>query len=137
MKLKTGEIIEIYSALLQLDGESISAKNNGADVVIKKPFKFSGKTRWNLAKDITILKKHSEKFNETRDNFIKSLSGGSNQIDQSDKTKLVEFQEQVNAELQKVEDVEGVLKIKIDELKLDENAISSNILSAISLILEE
>ena len=137
MKLKTGEIIEIHSALLQLDGENISVKNNNVDVVLKKPFNFSGKTRWNIAKDITILKKHSEKFSETRDNFIKSLSGGSNQINQGDKTKLVEFQEQVNAELQKVEDIEGVLKIKIEELKLDENAISSNLLSAISLILEE
>lgn len=137
MELKIDQIIEMYSALLQLDGANKSVKNGESEVIIKEPYDFPGKTRWNLGKNITVLKRYSDKFNENKDNFIKLISGGKNKIDPKNSEQMVEFQTQLNAELQKMETVDGLLKIKLSDLKLDQNRIGSTILSALEPLIEE
>ena len=50
---------------------------------------------------------------------------------------MVEFQVQLNLELQKVEVVDGLLKVKLGDLRLDQNKIASSILSALEPLIEE
>lgn len=124
MKLKIAEVKTILDALLQLDGYDQIAKikqPNGLteDKVVRKPYDLSGKTRWNISKNITILSKKMEGFDKVKNDLIAQISEGKNIILKDETAKIKAFEKEVSSILEIEEEIDGLLKLTPKELKLD------------------
>lgn len=117
MKLKVKKIRELYEGFSSLDGYT---EVSAGKVTEKVYYRFSGKTKYNIIKNINILKRYSEDFDKARDELIKSISGGKDSISQEDKEQLAKFNKSVVEILESEEDVKGLLKIKFADLNLDD-----------------
>lgn len=136
MKLK--EIQILYTAITAIDKyDTIVKDSSGKDAIISRAYSFSGKTAWNLAKNRSILKPFVELIQETRNKLIKQVSGGLEQIELSDKDAVQKFLLEINPVLEQEQEVQGLLKIKVEDLKLSENPISPSILEALIPIISE
>ena len=143
MKLKINKILELHAALSALDGSDEIVEVDGKNVKIKKPYVFSGKVRWNLAKNIRVLKTHVDSFNTVRDDIIKEISGGSGEITETDKEKLKAFSSKIGDVTSQEEEVEGLLTFTPKDLGLEEdkpeaaNKIPLAVLSALDILVKE
>ena len=117
MKLKIKIIRALFEALVSLDGYTEFADGKIKEKVY---YNFSGKTKYNIIKNLNILKRYIENFDKTRDELIKSISGGKDSIAQEDKESILKFNKSVAEILETEEDVKGLLKIKFDDLWLDD-----------------
>lgn len=117
MILKYSDIIDIYDALATLDGSNEISEGK----VIEKTINvFSGKTKYKIVKNMRILKTYVTDFTKKRDEYIKELSGGHNSIPPEETKLLHIFNEKVSKTLDEQIDVKGLLLIKFDELRLDD-----------------
>jgi hypothetical protein len=132
MKLKISQINELKEAISGLEGTQ--EVHDGK--VITKPFKLSGKTRWNLSKNLAILSRKMEGYEKVKNDLLLQISGGSGIIKEAEVEKIAEFTKQVREIITTEEEVDGLLKIKEEELKLDENPIPLAVLSSLSLLIE-
>lgn len=143
MKLKISKICQLYAAFSALDGIEEVVEVNGKNSVIKKPYSFSGKVRWNLAKNMRILKVHVDAFGKVRDDLIKEISGGEDEIKDTDKTKIKAFTAQLAQVNDSEEEVEGLLVLSPKDLGLDDddaktsNRIPLAVLDALSDLIKE
>jgi hypothetical protein len=117
MKLKIKKIRELFEALASLDGYT---EYSDGKVKEKVYYDFSGKTKYNIIKNLNILKRHLENFDKTRDELIKSISGGKDSISQDDKEAILRFNKALSEILETEEEVKGLLKIKFNDLCLDD-----------------
>lgn len=136
MKLKITKIKELQTALLKLDGVERVVKIDDKDKIVKEPFKFSGKVRWNIAKNVGVLNRKLEGFDKVRGDLITQISGGTNIIKPEETEKMKEFQAQMADILQNEEEVDGLLKLKESDLDLDSNAIPTEAIIGLDLLIE-
>lgn len=138
MKLKTKEIIAINNGLAALNGKQKAVKNDeGKELIVVEAYNFDSKVKWNIAKNKRIMTKEVETFNELRDDIIKRLANGNREIDPSDKKTINMFFEELE-KLEKTEvEVDGLLKFKLADLKIEENNLSPAILESLFLLIEE
>jgi hypothetical protein len=124
--MKLFEIRNLHAAFSMLEGYNKIVKDE--KVVI--PYEFSGKTRWNIAKNLRVLNVHITDFNSARDALIKQISNGTNEIDNTNKEQMNEYIKHLNEIDQQEVDVSGLLSIKVDDLALDTNPIPATVLAA-------
>ncbi len=124
--IKLSEARNLHAAFSMLEGYNKVVKNE--KVVI--PYEFSGKTRWNIAKNLRILNVLVTDFNSARDALIKQLSNGSNEIDSTNKELMSSYIKEINEIDSQDVDVSGILSIKVDDLNLDVNPIPAGLLAA-------
>lgn len=124
--MKLFEVRNLHAAFSMLEGYNKIVKDE--KVVI--PYEFSGKTRWNIAKNLRVLNVHITDFNSARDALIKQISNGTNEIDNTNKEQMNEYIKHLNEIDQQEVDVSGLLSIKVDDLALDTNPIPATILAA-------
>lgn len=134
--MKLSEIRNLFTALSMLDGEQKVVKNKGQEEVILEPYKFSGKTSWNLVKNKNILKRYTDDYTEVNDKLIRRISGAES-INKEDPAQVKEYTDETKKLLETEEDVKGILKIKLSELNLDTNHIPISILELLSTIVED
>jgi hypothetical protein len=127
----------LYLGICALDKrDAIIKDKQGKEQVVSLPYRFSGKTAWNLAKNRMILKRYVDVLNDTRDQIIKQVSG-SDRIEVSNQEQVEAFSKEIAPVLKQQEKVEGLLKIKIEELNLGENPISPSVLESIASIIDD
>lgn len=124
--MKLFEVRNLHAAFSMLEGYNKIVKDE--KVVI--PYEFSGKTRWNIAKNLRVLNVHVTDFNSARDALIKQISNGTNEIDNTNKEQMNEYIKHLNEIDQQEVDVSGLLSIKVDDLVLDTNPIPATVLAA-------
>jgi hypothetical protein len=143
MKLKISKICQLYAALSALDGVEEVHEINDKKTIVKKPYNFTGKVRWNLAKNMRILKPHVDDVNKIRDTLIKEVSGGEDQIGEGDKEKIKEFTTKYTEVNSQEEDVEGLLVLSPKDLGLEEedaekaNKIPLFVLDALDVLVKD
>jgi hypothetical protein len=137
MKLKITKIKEMHDALVKLDGYDVVVRVEDKDRIVSQSYQLSGKARWNIAKNISILGDRIERFSQVRNDLIKQISGGSGVIEASDSEKMGAFQKEIIAVLETEEDVDGILLIQKEGLNLDKNSIPATLLVAIESLIQE
>jgi hypothetical protein len=131
-------LLEINAALSSLDGTPTAVTlEDKTEKIITVPYTFSGAVRWNISKNLSLLKRVSEQFSTTRDALIFEVSGGSGKIEQTDEVKIKAFNDKLNEVLNTQEHVQGLLKLPLSGLNLDTNQISPAILSILQPIITE
>ncbi len=136
MKLKDIQIV--YTAICALDRQdTIVQDSKGNKSVVSTAYLFSGKTAWNLAKNRSVLKQHVELIQETKNKIIKQITGGKEEIELANQDYVQKFLAEINPVLEQEQEVHGLLKIKVEDLRLSENAISPSILEALMPIISE
>jgi hypothetical protein len=133
MILKISQVNELKQAISGLEG----VKRVVGDSWILEPFKFSGKTRWNLAKNLSILSSAVERYEKVKNDIILQVTGGVGIIEENDHAKMAEFVKLLSPILEAEEDFPGILKIKESDLNLDQNQIPLAVLKSLSLIIEQ
>lgn len=134
--MKLSEIRNLFTALSMLDGEQKVVKNKGQEEVILEPYKFAGKTSWNLVKNKNILKRYNDDYTEVNDQLIRRISGAES-INKEDPVQVKEYTDETKKLLETEEDVKGILRIKLSELNLDTNHIPISILELLSTIVDD
>ena len=139
LKLKITEIIDLYNALSSLDGYSKFIKRGEDESVVTIPYVFTGKMRWNIAKNLGVLKPHIKDYTKVRDSLIKQYCLPEETIIDA-KTNPVGWKafNQENDKLghEQIE-VNGLLALDINEMLKDENPVPASILNALEILLQE
>lgn len=139
MKLKISQVIELQSALSRLDGiqKTVNVVTNGVTVerVITEPFKFGGKIRWNLSKNLAILTRILGEFDKARNDLLLEVSEGAGIIKAEDCERIAKFNQQLAEMRDSEDDVVGILTIGEADLNLDVNPIPLAVLMALEPII--
>lgn len=132
-------LLEINAALSSLEGTQTVVKNDveKTEKVVIIPYQFSGKARWNIAKNTTLLKRIAEDFGKARDAVINEVSKGTGRVEPTDETVVKDFNVKINDILNTEESTKGLLSLTVADLNLDVNQISVAVLSALEPIVTE
>jgi hypothetical protein len=123
------EINTLVAALTALDGrqETVKDEKSGESKTKLVPYNFGvggvggGKLRYSIAKNLRILNDHKDDFTKARDNAILAISGGTGTIDDKDSEKIGLLNRELQDILQKEVPVQGLLKLPLADLNLDQN----------------
>ncbi len=139
-----------YHALPLLDGHvettTIENPKTGDKTTTKKviPYVFGvegkggGKVRWNVAKNLDILKHEYDTFTKARDGMIMEISGGAATIPDTDTASIVKLNQQVEELLDKETTIDGLLNISLADLNLENNPeLSPSALAALMDLITE
>jgi hypothetical protein len=112
------KIRDLLNAHNQLDGhQEIVTDKNGQKVAVPKNYIFPVRTIVDIAKNIKILREHVAATNEARDDLLKRLSNGTNEIDgEKDPTTLKEFSKGVGELEELTVEVKGLLMLKMADI---------------------
>lgn len=140
MKLKISQINQLKEAISSLEGTprvvKIVTDGVSSEKIITEPFKFGGKIRWNLSKNLSILTHKMEGFNKVRNDLLMEISEGAGLIKADDHERKIKFNQQLEEIINSEEDVSGILKLSEADLNLDENPIPLSAIVALQPILE-
>lgn len=139
LKLKITEIINLYNALSSLDGYSKTVKRGEDESTTVVPYSFSGKLRWNIAKNLGVLKPHIKDYTKVRDDLVKqhSLPDETTIDAKTNPAGWKAFSEE-NDKLGANEiEVDKLLILEVNEMLKDENPVSASVLDALSAVLSE
>lgn len=134
--MTVGEAIQVLGALRALDGQQVIVKQNGGDVVVAQPWKFSSATlRLAIADNIAILSKLETSTDKARVGIIREIANGGDRVSVGTK-EFDEFQRQYDAMNAAPYGAAGALtRIDAKALNLDVNEIPVTTLSALWPIL--
>ena len=125
-------VIGLFGTLRSLNGKEVETTVEGEKKVTNEPYRFSAKTCWAVAKNLSILKPHIEAFEAART----ALAGGLGDVN-GDAIKREQFIKGLNDLLDQKVAVVGLLKIPLVGLNLDTNAIQPGILADLAEHIEE
>ncbi len=133
------QLNDLYQAFTALDGQTHVLKDEAAktEKAILVPYKFGGKVRWNIAKNLSILKRHNEDFSKARDGLILELSDGTGSIDQEDGALISQLNAKLQELLAETTEVTGLLTLTLDDLNLDTNPVPGSVLAVLSALVKE
>ncbi len=133
------QLNEFYQGFLSLDGQTHILKDEAAktEKATLVPYKFGGKVRWNIAKNLSILKRHNEDFTKARDGLILELSNGKGTIDETDKDAITAANTKVQELLATDVEVSGLLGLALDDLNLEANPIPGSIVALLMPLIKE
>lgn len=130
MLLTLQEIEEIAGALRELDGQK---QPDGT----KKPYTLSASTRWNVAKNMRILKPHLESLTQTRDGLVAEISGGRQIIRQEETELMIAYGTRIKPIMAAQEEIAALNRLKLSDLNSDANGVPSTILAALTPLIDE
>jgi hypothetical protein len=126
IKLNLSQQAELLSGLSSLDG-SLKLDRDNARVAIA--YDFSGATRIAIAHDITALKGSIQNVQDAWKAYLKGAGI-------SDETKETPEQHAEVAKIQNAPAEVSIIKISVDDLKLDANAIPPTAISALKPVIK-
>lgn len=137
MEMTNEKILSLFSAFKGLNGrEVVVTGENDKQRTVFEPYQFDAKTCWNIAKNLNVLKRHVEAFDEARKKLVESI-GGSKGLDEKNTEQVDTLDKGLKEILNEKVTVEGLLKIKFDGLKLDKNAIQPGTLAGLTEYIED
>jgi len=141
MKLSTRIINQLYNAHLSLDGLERPVEKDGKVVgVVKEVYDFTTKLRYNIGKNITLLRRVSEPYMEARKALIAAHSpDGTGEAIDKNPILRAEFLVEQDKLLANEEDIPGLLKLDINALLTGPkrgNDIPSSVLSDLDILVE-
>jgi hypothetical protein len=132
MLLKLKQEVELFTALKSLDGVDRVVRAEGQpDRIVRESYTFGGKFRWNVAKNLGLLKRSIEAYEEARTALIKSLSPDGVGISVEDKVAFAAFNLEHEKMLNEPDDLPGLLTFSEDDLATDKNPIPPSTLMAL------
>lgn len=136
--LKIKDITSLYGALSSLDGEQkvVEGAEGALSKIVIVPYKFGGKARWAIVKNLGILKRYVDDFGKSRDALINELSSGAGLIQEDDHQTIAKLNQGLTEILETEQEVSGLLKLSEDSLNLDQNQIPVTTLLVLTPLLE-
>ena len=129
MKLTYKSILNLRAALVALEGVDKSVEVKGQTQLIRKPFKFGGKTRLKIARNLRAAEAAFEDYDAARVGLVREVSEGGDEVP---KEKLTEFSHKLTELL--AEEIEAALApLNEEELNLNDNEIPH---AALAVLLE-
>jgi hypothetical protein len=129
MKLTYKSVLNLRGALTTLDGLDKSVEVRGQAQLIKKPFKFAGKTRLKIARNLRATEAAFEDYDAARVGLVREISDGADQVRAE---KIPEFSKKLADLLAEETDV-ALAPLTEAELNLDDNEIPHG---ALAMLLE-
>lgn len=126
--IKMREVMNLFSTFKSLNGVDTVVQ----DKVVTVPYQFDAKTTWNIAKNLNILKRHIQDFEDAR--AALALSFADRATSPEKEAQFVSGLEQI---LNEMVTVEGMLKLKLEGLRLDSNRIPPGNLASIADYIDE
>ena len=122
IELKISAIREIFYALQNFDGQDKIVKNENGEKSVRIPYQLSGKIRWNIAKNINILRSLVEASDDAIKSIIREITEGkSSSISAKDNPREFElYNKKLNELLEEKSEINGLLKFKYNDFNLDE-----------------
>jgi hypothetical protein len=127
MKLTYKSILQLRAALATLDGLEKSVEVRGHAQLIKKPFKFAGKTRLKIARNLRVVEAAFDDYDAARVGLVRELSDGGEQVPPE---KIAGFTQRLGELLAEETDV-ALRPLAETELNLDDNEISHTTLAVL------
>ena len=118
------QIIELNNAHQQLDGPKDS------------PFRFSAKVRYNLAKNLRILRDRAEDIHKVQTAVIREVVPPGTKAEPGS-PQYVEVEAKLAEFLAGTEDVNGLLSLTLADLQLDLNSVPISVLCALAPLVKE
>lgn len=122
MTLTNAQILSLSDAITLLDGQHRIEVIDGKPTQVFHGYKIPHKARWNLARDLGLLRVAINDFNRAKDSLLFSLSDGKGQLGPNDGEKFNLFVRDL--ESMKQEEV-SINLLTITEADLVENDIPS------------
>lgn len=134
MKLKLGEILELHTALSNLDGfpKAVGEK------VIFVPYRFSDEVRRKLVRNRRLLKPFVEDYDARRLEIIREIADdGSTYVAPDDGPKQAEFAVKDRSERESLHNVEGLHVLERSELFIEnKNPIPGSVEDALAPVIK-
>lgn len=127
MQLTYKNVVILRHALQSLDGREKSVEAKGQTQVILKPFKFSGKARLKIARNLRAVETAFEEYDTARIGLVRELAGGEDKVPDA---KLPEFNRCHEELLRETTDV-SLTPLTDAELNLDDNDIPHGALAVL------
>lgn len=138
MKLKIKEVISLYQAHQALNGAQRVIEVEGRKKVIEEPYALSPKTRWNAARNYSLLKRFVDDRDRVAVGYQAELRAFRAKLNPSDDPKENQRKMQLEVErvnglmtelAEKTEDVEGLRQITATGLNLKESPIPPSVIA--------
>jgi hypothetical protein len=127
MKITTQSALTLRAALPALDGLDKAVEVNGKTALVKKPFKFSGKTRLKIARNLRACEQVFLDYDAARAGLVRELADGGESVPAE---KLSQFHQQHAALLQEPQEV-ALTPLREEDLNLDDNEIPHAVVAVI------
>lgn len=127
MKLTYKSILQLRAALAALDGLDHAVDVRGQTQLIKKPFKFSGRARLKIARNLRAVAAAFEDYDAARVGLVREVAGGADQVPAE---KVPEFTKRLQ-ELLNDECEVALTPLTEPELNLDDNEIPHGALAVL------
>lgn len=115
--LTNNQARDLLNAHNQLDGYQDVIEKNGQKIAVPRSFIFPVRTIVDVTKNIKILREHVVRANELRDDLLKRISGGENEIDgEKEPEKLKEFSKGAGQIEDDEVEIKGLLILKLENL---------------------
>ena len=131
LKLKLKDILRLYNVHASLDGIPTPVKQGENIVVVRKPFDLKERARWYASGNRTLFGVHRDRYEKRRDELVREVSGGKDEVDKKDPGQLKKWIEKIT-EIEGVEvEVSGLEIIPYSGLRLKKNAIPTETLEVL------
>lgn len=125
-KLTLQKVIQLHSALSQLDGHAETTYDDKGQPQRGKitPYQFGAKLRYAIIRNLAILGRRVEAFDKARNEALTRISGGSGVVEQTDPEytkKVAALQAELNQLLENEEEVIGLFNLSLEAFDLDKN----------------
>lgn len=129
MQLTYKNITLVRAALNALEGREKIAEDKGQGRVVVKPYKFSGKTRLKIARNLRAVESAFQEYDAARIGLVRELAEGEDKVPEA---RLAEFNRR-HEELLNEEPAEAPAFVKLEEgeLNLDDNDIPHGALAVL------
>jgi hypothetical protein len=119
MKLSYKNVLVLRNALNSLEGREQAVEAKDGTHLVRRPFKFAGKTRLKIARDLRACEGAFEEYDAARVGLVRELAGGGEKVPEG---KLAEFTQR-HEELLKEEAEVALAPLTEAELNLDDNDV--------------
>jgi hypothetical protein len=127
MKLNYKSILQLRAALAALDGLDQAVEVRGQAQIIKQPFKYSGRTRLKIARNLRAVEAAFEDYDAARVGLVREIAGGADQVPAG---KVPEFTKRLQDLLNEECEV-ALTPLTEPELNLDDNEIPHGALAVL------
>jgi len=127
MKLTYKNILILRAALSALDGRDKAVEVKGETHLVRKPFKFAGKTRLKIARNLRAVEAAFEDYDAARIGLVRELADGGDRVPDE---KVAAFNLR-HEELLKEETEVALTSLSESDLNLDDNDIPHGALAVI------
>lgn len=125
MQFTRQQITELAQAHALLDGPKDA------------PFKFSAKVRYSLAKNLRIFRTRTDDVIQARNQFVRSHVPPGEKTPEQGTPEFEKLDTELRAFLQESEEVDGVMKLTLNDLQLDLNPVPISVLCALGPLVVE